>query len=78
MFITTLDKIKINKTVKIININSNLEIKNRLEELGFIKGNLVEVLFKSPFNDPIAYKIKGSTIALRKDISKNIVVMDNE
>lgn len=40
--------------------------RQRLLDLGFIPGSLVEVAVSSPFRDPTAYRIKGGLIALRK------------
>ena len=40
--------------------------RQRLMDLGFVPGSLVEVEVRSPFNDPTAYRIKGGLIALRK------------
>lgn len=36
-----------------------------LFELGFIPGEPIELISKSPFNGPYAFRIKGTTIALR-------------
>lgn len=38
----------------------------RLLELGFTPGQLVTVIAKSPFNDPVAVCVRGTVIALRK------------
>lgn len=40
--------------------------RQRLMDLGFVPGSLVEVEVTSPFKDPTAYRIKGGLIALRK------------
>jgi DtxR family Mn-dependent transcriptional regulator len=40
--------------------------RNRLMDLGFVPGTLVEVAISSPFRDPTAYRVKGGLIALRK------------
>ncbi|WP_250278520.1 FeoA family protein [[Clostridium] colinum] len=49
-------------------------IKRRLQELGFIEGSLIKCVLKSPFNEPTAYFVKGTMIALREEITKNILV----
>ena len=38
----------------------------------FTKGSKIECFLKSSFNGPVAYKIKNTTIALRKCDSKKI------
>ena len=40
--------------------------RQRLMDLGFVPGSLVEVEVRSPFRDPTAYRIKGGLIALRR------------
>lgn len=49
------------------------EVRSRLFDLGFIKGSKVKCILKSPFEDLTAYFIKGTTIALREEVSKNIL-----
>jgi len=40
--------------------------RRRLMDLGFVPGSKVEAAIRSPFNDPVAYRVKGALIALRK------------
>jgi ferrous iron transport protein A len=35
-------------------------------DLGFIPGSRVEALRRSPLGDPVAYRIRGAVIALRR------------
>lgn len=60
-----LSSLKVGDKVKIISILSSAEIKNHLEELGFVKGVEVEVLLTAPLGDPTLYKINNETLALR-------------
>lgn len=78
MKIISLNNLKINETATIDNIDNKSNLKRRLEDLGFIKGSKIKCEFSSPFKDPIAYLIKGSLIALRKDDSKYIKVIIDE
>lgn len=41
------------------------EMQRRLLDLGFYQGTLVKKVLISPKADPIAYKLRGTTIALR-------------
>ncbi|MFA5604044.1 MAG: FeoA family protein [Bacilli bacterium] len=49
-------------------------IRRRLLDLGLIEDTIIEVLQKSPFGDPIAYGIRGAVIALRSEITSNILI----
>ncbi|MBE5819322.1 MAG: ferrous iron transport protein A [Clostridiales bacterium] len=72
MKILTLDKLPLNITAKIYSLNCDDILRRRLLDLGLIDGTKITPIFNSPFGDPIAYKIRSSTIALRKDDVKNI------
>ncbi len=50
------------------------DLRRRLQDLGFVKGAIVECAFESPLGEPIAYYIKGSLIALRCEESSMILV----
>ena len=61
----TLDMLPLNSCATIFEINCNSNVKHRLLDLGLIKGTKIKAVLKSPLGDPIAYEIRGSTIALR-------------
>ena len=46
----------------------------RLKELGFIEGEIIEVLYISTFGDPIIYRIMNSNVSLSKYESDRIIV----
>lgn len=70
---TTLDKLELGKSARVISIN-NSSIKRRLLDIGLIENSIVTSYLISPFNDPIAYKIKNAIIAIRNIDSKEIEV----
>lgn len=70
----TLDNLEIGKSCKVISLNNLGNIKRRLLDIGLVPGTIVTAILKSPFNDPIAYKIKNAIIAIRKSDSREIVV----
>jgi ferrous iron transport protein B len=43
--------------------------------MGFVKGQMIEVLHSAPLRDPVVYKILGSEISLRKEEAKQIEVV---
>lgn len=49
-------------------------MRRRLQDLGFIPGQRVECLQKSPLGDPTAFYIRGTVIALRKEDAAQILV----
>lgn len=58
--------------IKLTRLEVQGVLRRRLLDLGFVPGNVVEVLQKSPLKDPVAYRINNTTIALRKEESSQI------
>jgi DtxR family Mn-dependent transcriptional regulator len=50
----------------------------RLLDLGFVPGTIVEAELPSPSGDPIAYRVRGSLIALRKEQADLICISRNQ
>jgi len=69
-----LSEVPVNYTAKIINNHLKGLSRQRLLDLGIIKGSKIYVLRKSVWGDPTAYFIKGTCIALRIEESNNIEV----
>ena len=70
----TLDCLKVGEKAKIINLNNTGSIRRRLLDMGLVSGTIIECVLISPFKDPVAYKIRNATIALRKNDSKLIEI----
>ena len=71
----TLDTLDINKTALIISLNCENNLRRRLLDLGLVPNTNVTALFTSPFGNPVAYSVRGSIIALRKEDSKFIKIL---
>ncbi len=46
--------------------------RRRLMDLGVVAGTMVEVVMRSPTGDPTAYRIRGTTIAIRRQQAEKI------
>lgn len=57
---------------KIIAVRGRL--KKRLQDMGIISGELIEVIKIAPLGDPIEVRIKGYNLSLRKNEAENIEV----
>jgi len=53
------------------------EFASRLYEMGLGEGDMVEVLKKGPFGDPIAVRYHGYVLALRRKDAARVVVDTN-
>ena len=69
-----LSQLNPNEDGTVISLGSDGSIRRRLQDMGIIEGTKIKCLFASPFNDPVAYEVRGAVIALRCDDSKNIFV----
>ena len=70
----TLYGLKIGQIGIVYDIKCDGKAKRRLQDIGFTKGAKVFCAFKSPFGEPTAYRVKDTTIALRDEQSKNIII----
>jgi DtxR family Mn-dependent transcriptional regulator len=64
------------ETVRVLGIHSGLQgpQRRRLLDLGIVPGTEVEAELAGPGGDPVAYRIRGALIALRKDQSRWIQI----
>ncbi len=52
--------------------------RRRLMDLGILPGTEIQALFGNPGGDPVAYKVRGATIALRRDQSDLIQITHSD
>lgn len=73
---SSLAQIKVGEMARIKNIETDSGMKRRLWDLGMTKGTLIEAVQASPSGDPIAYRVRGTIIAIRNcDAAKIQVVV---
>lgn len=48
--------------------------RNRLLDLGFVPGSVVEIDLISPSGNPVGYLVRGATIALRREQSERVLI----
>ena len=75
----SLSELKIGEKGKVLGIAKSLrgQQRRRLMDLGVVPGTEVEVEMKSLWNDPVAYRIRGATIALRKNQTDKIYLIND-
>ena len=57
-----------------ISVDCNPEVRQRLLDLGFVKGAEISIQNTSPMGDPIAYKIHNTLISLRREDAMKVLV----
>lgn len=50
------------------------EIRRRLLDLGFVRGTRISVQNTSPLNNPVAYNLRNTLIALRNEQAEVIII----
>jgi len=60
--------------VKISSIDTSNPSHQRILEIGFTPGQEIEIMSKTVFDDPIAFSVRGTLIAMRKKEADCIIV----
>lgn len=74
-----LSSLKQGETAEVIGLSTECRGANRrrLLDLGILPGTQVEVDLKSPLQDPVAYRIRNTSIALRSSLAELILINKN-
>jgi ferrous iron transport protein A len=70
---TTADYLKIGQKATILDFDIDT-IPLKLLEMGCLPGNIIELLQKAPFGDPLYLDVNGSHLAIRIETAKHIKV----
>ena len=71
----TLTELKINQKAVILKINCIKRARDRLNDIGVFEGDVITLINKAPFNDPLLIKVKNSYIAIRVSLASQIEVL---
>lgn len=72
--IHALDQLRQGDTAVVYSLTTNGGIRRRLQDIGLIPGTEVKCVQFSPLGDPIAYLVRGSVIALRREDASRIII----
>lgn len=72
--IAPLHDLPLGQWARVESISAEGALRRRLIDLGLVKGSKVCCLHKSPAGDPVAYKIRGSVISLRREDSCRVLI----
>ena len=72
----TLASVADGEEVRVLGIHTGLQgpQRRRLLDLGLVPGTMVEAELRSAGGDPVAFRVRGALIALRKDQAQWILV----
>ena len=61
-----MDRLQVGQRATVLSVAGDAEMKKRMEDLGLIAGTQVACVMVSPLGDPVAYRIRGAVIAIRR------------
>ncbi|HDS07684.1 MAG TPA: metal-dependent transcriptional regulator [Bacteroides sp.] len=70
----TLEDLKINEKGIVDEVNASGLLRSRLLDLGFTGGTEIEKTMIAPSGDPASYRVRDTTIALRNDEARKILL----
>ena len=73
-----LDDEPVGMTVQVVRVMGSGAFRQRLLEMGFVRGAKVTVLKNAPLKDPVEYMIMGSHISLRHSEAAQVEVTDKD
>ena len=74
MKIENLSQLQVNENGNIDKIECDEGIKRRLLDMGLVKGTNIVPILVSPSEDPRAFLVRGTIIAIRKEDAKDIKI----
>ena len=73
-----LDHESVGNTVQVVRVKGDGAFRQRLLEMGFVRGAKVTVLKNAPLQDPVEYMILGAHISLRHSEAAQVEVTDKD
>lgn len=74
----TLDALAVGHEAVVAEIRADEETRSRFLSLGFVPGGRVCAVQESPWGDPVAYRVCGAVIALRRADARAIAIERQE
>ena len=72
--VITLDQLPAGNSARVVSVNGTGRVTQRLMEMGVIPGIGVKVIKTGPFGDPIEIRLRGYSLAMRKNEAEAIEV----
>ncbi len=70
----TLNQLDIGLAAKVTKVHSANAERRRMFDLGILPGTVIEAAMRSPLGDPVAYRVRNSVVALRREQAEMIEV----
>ncbi len=66
--------LKLGEKAIVVDVDNSHPSSRRILEIGFTPGQEIEMLNKTVFNDPVAFAIRGTIIAIRRNEARCIII----
>ncbi|MBR5464790.1 MAG: ferrous iron transport protein B [Alistipes sp.] len=73
-----LSELKSGESATILKVTGHGGFRRRIVEMGFIRGQRVEVILNAPLKDPIEYRVMGYDVSLRRSEAEMVIVLSDE
>ena len=70
----TLDQLQPGESAVVTQLASTGLNRRRMMDLGILPGTQIKIEMKSPLGDPVAYRVRGAVIALRREQAREIFI----
>ena len=67
-----LSDLKTGESATVLKVSGHGGFRRRIMEMGFVRGQRVEVKLNAPLRDPIEYRIMGYDVSLRRSEADHI------
>lgn len=71
---STLDKLEINKSARVISLSNIGEMKDRFLDIGLTNNTLIKCVLSGNKKEINGYEIRGAVIAIRKEDAEKVTV----
>ena len=72
-----LSELRSGESATIVKVMGHGGFRRRIMEMGFVRGERVEVILNAPLKDPIEYRIMGYDISLRRSEAEMVEVLSD-
>ena len=73
-----LSELKTGESATILKVTGHGGFRRRIVEMGFVRGQRVEVILNAPLRDPIEYRVMDYEVSLRRSEADMVVVLTDE
>jgi len=69
-----LGELLVGSSARIVEVQGSGRHQRRMLDMGFVPGAEIVVIREAPLGDPVEYRVKGTSVALRKEDASTVLV----